>query len=85
VADVFIDSLFSDRRASQVAIELVSDVDGLVLTLGSGVSIPAFVSVEGRTLSTVTGGANIDVVLRPTTVGMLMNPSRHQPMNSKGA
>ena len=85
VADVFVDTLFSNRRASQVATEVVNDVDGLLLTLGSGVSIPALVIVEGQPLSAVTGGENIDVVLRPTTAGMLMNPSRHQPVSPKGA
>ncbi|MGH9387026.1 MAG: carboxypeptidase regulatory-like domain-containing protein, partial [Vicinamibacterales bacterium] len=85
LADVFVHTLFSERRVSQAPLDVFSDIDGLVLTLGSGVSIRGLVSVEGQPLSAVERGERLEITLRPATTGMLMNPSRHQPLRPDGA
>jgi hypothetical protein len=85
VADVFVDSLFAGRQAGQLALEVSGDVDGLVLTFGSGVSVKGLVSVEDQTLSAVTGLERLEVTLRPAAAGMLTNPSRHEPLGLDGS
>jgi len=84
-ADVFADSLFAGRHVAQVGLDVSSDVDGLVLPLSSGVSIGGFVSVEGQPLSAVGDSGRLEVKLKPATSGMVMNPSRHQPLTPQGA
>ena len=45
------------------------DVDGLLLTLTSGVALPARISVEGLNLSSIQGWERIRVPLKPTLDG----------------
>ena len=85
LADVFVDSLFAGRHVAQMGLDVSSDVDGLVLPLSSGVSISGFVSVEGQPLSAVGDSGRLEVKLKPATSGMVMNPSRHQPLTPQGA
>ena len=83
LADVFVDSLFAGRRVAQVRLDVFSDVDGVVLSLSSGLSINGFVSVEDQPLSAVDAG-RLEVTLRPATSGMVMNPSRQQGLSPQG-
>src|SRR4030095_7261661 len=83
-ADLFVDSLFSERQVAQAALDVFSDIEGLILTLGSGVSIRGLLSVEGQSLSTVANAERLKVTLTPATMGMLMNPSRHEPLGPDG-
>lgn len=85
LADVFVDSLFAGRQVAQVGLDVSSDVDGLVLSLSSGVSIRGFVSVEGQLLSAVGDYGRLEVTLKPATSRMVMNPSRHQTLTPQGA
>ncbi len=85
VSDFFLDAVFGDRQTSQVAVDVSSDVDNLVLSLGSGVTIRGRLSVEGGTLAAVGSVDRIQVTLRPATPGMLMNPARGQRMREDGA
>jgi hypothetical protein len=41
VADFFADAVFLDRQTAQLPVDVGSDVDGVVLSLGGGVSIQA--------------------------------------------
>ena len=84
VTEVFIDSLFSNRRAAQVPLEVFGDIDGIALTLGSGVPIAGSLSVDGRPLSTVPDLARVKVTLSPPTPGMIANASRHRPIDREG-
>ena len=85
LADVFVDSLFAGRHVTQVGLDVSSDVDGLVLSLSSGVSIGGFVRVEGQPLSAVGDYGRLEVTLKPATSRMVTNPSRHQPLTPQGA
>lgn len=85
LVDFFSDSIFSERRAAQGAVDVFgSDVDGLVLMLSSGVSIRGRLSVEDQPLAAVADFERLEVTLRAATTGMLMNPTRHQPMSPDG-
>ena len=55
------------RPNARVAIEVSNgDVDGVVLTLAAGFSIPGRLSVDGAALSSIAGWDRIRVQLRPT-------------------
>jgi hypothetical protein len=84
LADVFVDSLFSERRVAQVALDVFNDIDGLTVTLGSGIPIRGLVSVEGQPLSSVGDVTRLEVILKPAATGMLTNPSRHRPIRADG-
>jgi hypothetical protein len=57
-------------RTAQIPIEVTgSDIDGIVLNLTPGLSIPMRVQFEGQDLSAVTGLDRVRVNLRPTVPG----------------
>lgn len=85
VADVFADSLFAGRQVAQAPIDVAGHVDDVALTLGTGVPIGGVISVEDRPLSDVEGFDRIQVTLPPAARGMLVNPSRHEPLRADGA
>ena len=84
VTEVLIDSLFSNRRAAQVPLDVYGDLDGVALTLGSGVPVAGWLSVEGRPLSSIPDLDRVKVTLTPTAPGMVANPSRHRPIDREG-
>jgi hypothetical protein len=85
VTEVLVDSLFSNRRAAQVPLDVFGDLDGLTLMLGSGVPIAGWLTVDGRPLSAIPELNRVKVTLTPTAPGMIANPSRHRPIDRDGA
>jgi hypothetical protein len=85
LTEVFVDSLFSNRRAAQVPLDVFGDLDGLALTLGSGVPIAGWLSVDSRQVSGIPDRDRVQVTLTPTTPGMIANRSRHRPIDREGA
>ena len=74
----------ADRRVAQVAADVTgADVDGLVLAIGAGASIPGRLHVEGRTLAGLGDLGRLEVRLTPATGGLASN--RHRPLNTDGA
>jgi hypothetical protein len=62
--------LMGSSRTAQIPIEVTgSDIDGIVLNLTPGLSIPMRVQFEGQDLSAVTGLDRVRVNLRPTVPG----------------
>jgi hypothetical protein len=58
------------RANARVPVDISNhDVDGLLLTLTSGVALPARISVEGMNLSSIQGWERIRVPLKPTLDG----------------
>jgi hypothetical protein len=66
-----LDSLtMNSNRSTQVPLDVIgSDVEGVVLTLTPGLSIPLRLQFEGQEISSVTGLDRIRVNLRPTATG----------------
>jgi len=82
LADIFTESVMADRRVSQVAADVAgSDVDGLVITVGPGISIPGRLRVEGETLPALGDLERLQVRLRSAT-GTTSN--RHRPVTADG-
>lgn len=85
-ADVFIDALFSQRQIAQAAVEVFdTDIEGLDLLLGSGVSIRGRLRVEGQGGGKVPDFTRLQVALRPAVPGMLVNPGSRQPIGRDGS
>jgi Carboxypeptidase regulatory-like domain len=83
VADIFTESLMADRRVAQVAVDVAgSDVDGLVIAVGAGVSIRGRLRVDGSTLAAVGNLDRLQVTLRPATTGT--PSSTHRPVSTDG-
>jgi hypothetical protein len=62
--------LMGTSRSAQIPIEVTgSDIDGLVVTLLPGLTLPMRVQFEGQELSAVTGLDRVRVNLRPTVPG----------------
>ena len=84
LAELFTESVMADRRVAQVAADVTgADVDGLVLTIGAGASMPGRLRVEGRTLAGLGDLGRLEVRLTPATAGTASN--RHRPINADGA
>lgn len=84
LAEVFTESVMADRRVAQVAADVTgADVDGLVLMIGAGASIPGRLQVEGRTLAGLGDLGRLEVRLTPATGGSASN--RHRPIHTDGA
>jgi hypothetical protein len=61
VSDLFL-NLIASRTRGQVAVDISgSDVEGVVLSIRAGLSIPGVLRLEGRELSTLQGAKNIEV------------------------
>jgi len=74
---------FAANLATQAAVEVNnSDVEGLVLTLTQGISIPGRLGVESQQLSSLAGLDRLRVTLRPTTPGP---GGMRQPLQRIGA
>jgi hypothetical protein len=85
-ADVFINTLFSERQTAQTAIDVFdADIDGLELSLGAGVSIRGRVRVVGQGAGAGPDFSRIHVALRPALPGLLMNPGSRQPIGRDGS
>ena len=68
------------RTAAQISVDVAGDIEGLVLTLSPGVSVPGTLRVEGQPLTTAPTAPR--VTLRPTTPNVL--GSGLQPVNADG-
>ncbi len=68
-ASDLLDSVLLGRNMAQVPVEVIgSDVEGVVLTMTPGVSIPIHLSADGQELSSI-GYDRVRVLLRPTAPG----------------
>jgi carboxypeptidase family protein len=84
VADAFADSFSAGRQVAQAALDVFGNVDEVLLTLGSGVAIRGVISVEDQPLTALDGFDRIQVTLPPTSRGLIVNPSRHEPLGDDG-
>jgi hypothetical protein len=85
VADFFADAVFLDRQTAQLPVDVGSDVDGVVLSLGGGVSIQGWLSLDDQPLPVIGDPGRLQVTLRPAVSGMLVNPLRGRPPSHDGA
>jgi len=86
LADFFSESILSGRRMAQAAVDVFDvDIDGLILTPSSGVSIQGRLRIEGETTLESAGDfERLQVTLRPATPETLFNPLEHRPMSVEG-
>src|SRR4029434_5881150 len=61
----------SARTAAQRTLDVAADMEGIVLELGPGISVPGSLRVEGAALPTTQGPR---VALRPTNINGLSSP-----------
>jgi hypothetical protein len=77
--------MMNNNRSTQAPIDMIgSDIEGVVLTLTAGLTIPLRLQFEGQELSSVTGLENVRVNLRATTPGVPV-PYQAISFNTEGA
>jgi hypothetical protein len=77
--------LMNSSRYAQIPIEVSgSDIEGVELTLTSGLSIPMRLRFEGQDLSSITGLDRIRVNLRPANAGVSSNAYQAIAFNAEG-
>jgi len=76
-ADVF-NAVFSSSTSTQIAVEINSeDVNGVVLTLTKGATVPVRISIEGADLTSIKGWEDIRLSLVPVLPVMSYRRSSH--------
>lgn len=86
LTDLFTDSVFLGKQTGQIPVDVSrSDVDGLVLVVSAGVSIPGRLTIEGKALTEVPSFESLRVALKPASPGTVTSPAPNQPMNPAGA
>ena len=83
LADIFTESVMTDRRIVQVPVDVAAaDVTGIAMTVGAGTSLRGRLRVEGRTLAALGNLDRLQVTLRPATAGT--TSTRHRPVTADG-
>jgi protocatechuate 3,4-dioxygenase beta subunit len=76
-----LNAAIGNQNTAQMAVDVSdSDVDGLVLTMSPGISIPGRVTIDGADLSSIAGSENIRLQLRGTSSSF----AQRQPLAADG-